>query len=101
MKHIYLPNRRKKRRIDILPEQSPLNLEDFTARYSEYYAADRNPPKVFNDIEQFRLFLKGLEDKRPLVHNSCIDEHNTVCVHYMVEREHCKVALYGYKMVNN
>ncbi|MBI4919079.1 hypothetical protein HY837_04055 [archaeon] len=65
MKHIYLPNQKKKRRIDVFPEKSPLTLED----------------------------------KRPLVHNSCIDGHNTVCVHYMVEKDHCKVALYGHKMV--
>ncbi|MBI5065214.1 hypothetical protein HZA97_03160 [Candidatus Woesearchaeota archaeon] len=96
--YLCIQKQRKKKFLEIVKAQSPLRLEEFIEQYLHYFRADTIAPRVFSDLQEFREFLKEIPDKRPIPHNSCIDESNTVCVHYMNGKAHCKVALYGYKI---
>lgn len=97
--YLYLPKFREKKVLKIVEVKSPLSFEEFFKNYLNYYTMDLIKPEVFTDLAEFRKFIKTIEDKRPMAHNSCIDDYNTICVHYMNKDHHCKAALYGYKIV--
>ena len=99
--YLYLPKLKEKKVLQIELIKSPLDQNEFLRKYLDYYVTDLIQPLVFLDLSEFRTFLKTIQDNRPMAHNSCIDEYHSICVHYMNGDEHCKVALYGYRIVNN
>jgi hypothetical protein len=99
MNHLMLPLRRtfKKKRIDLVKAENSISLEEFIQKYKDHYTNDSVPPAVFSDLEEFRNFIRTVPDKYPMAHNSCIENTNGVCIHYMDGKHNCKAVLYGWR----